>query len=80
MAINNKPLLRNFLWNNEFFKGYDYLPGLVKQEFRSYELMVKYFRVSEMKGKVYSTLVAFVKNFIQKSIILSSKYPNPKMK
>jgi hypothetical protein len=34
--VNNKPLFRNFLWNNEFFKGEVYLPGLMKQELRAY--------------------------------------------
>lgn len=64
----------------EFFKGQDYLPGLMKQELRSYDLIVRHFPLGEMKGKVYAIVIGFIQNFIQKSSLLSSKYEKGKQK
>jgi hypothetical protein len=61
--VNNKPLFRYFLWNNEFFKGQTYLPGLMKQEFRSLELIMKYFNAGNLDGEVYRTMLNFISNF-----------------
>lgn len=71
------------MWNNgilfllflDFFKGANYLPGLFKQEFRAFEIVVKYYGVDYKKGRVYDTIIAFIKRFMEKSKLVSNK-PN----
>jgi hypothetical protein len=59
----------------DFFKGANYLPGLFKQEFRAFEIVVKYYGINDKRGRVYDTIIAFIRRFMQKSKAVGNK-PN----
>lgn len=53
-----------FFFILDFFKGANYLPGLFKQQFRAFEIVVKYYGVNEKKGRIYDTITAFIRKFM----------------